>query len=324
MKECFIAKEFTGERLEVVTNANRIIAQLRRDGYMVTLRQVYYQLVAHDLFPDSRKWRWTGAKWVRDENGTKNAEPNYKWLGEVLNDSRLAGLTDWEAIEDRTRNLDSVTVWQSPASIIRAVADQFRIDKWENQPHYVEVWVEKDALLGVIEKPCRTLFVPWFSCRGYTSQSELYVAAKRLADMKDAGREPVVIHLGDHDPSGIDMSRDIADRLAMLARTDIEVRRIALNMDQVRQYNPPPNPAKTTDCRFEKYAAIHGDESWELDALAPQVIDDLITNEVVDHLRDPYEWEKAEVEEDEHRENLALISDHWEEVAKYIERKFKK
>lgn len=323
MKECFIPKEFTGERLEVVTNANRIIAKLRGDGYMVTLRQVYYQLVAHDLFPDSRKWRWTGAKWVRDENGTKNAEPNYKWLGEVLNDSRLAGLTDWDAIEDRTRNLEKVNQWDSPAEIMAAVASQFRIDKWATQPNYVEVWVEKDALVGVLEKPCRSLFVPWFSCRGYTSQSELYVAAQRLARIKEEGRDPVIIHLGDHDPSGIDMSRDITDRLAMLARTDIEVRRIALNMDQVEQYDPPPNPAKQTDCRFQKYAAIHGDESWELDALPPEVIDELITQEVLS-LRDIDLWDEAVVEEEEHRENLRLISDKWEEVAKYIERKFKK
>jgi hypothetical protein len=301
MKEAFRNFNFSAPKLELIEIANKIIAELQGAGYMLTLRQLYYQLVSRGLMA--------------------NKQTEYKRLGDILNDARLAGLTDWSAMEDRTRNLESVNHWDDPSQIIHAVAEQFRIDKWHNQPNRVEVWVEKDALVGVLEKACRELDVAWFSCRGYTSASELYVAGKRLARYKRGGQNPIIIHLGDHDPSGIDMTRDIEARVSELGRTPVEVRRIALNMDQIEQYSPPPNPAKTTDCRYERYAAEHGDESWELDALNPAVIDALITA-TVEGLRDEDLWQEAIEEEERHRETLALASDNWDALAAHIQKKY--
>lgn len=298
MKEAFRTFNFTAGKLETIDIANKIIAELQAAGYMLTLRQLYYQLVSRGLMA--------------------NKQTEYKRLGDILNDARLAGLTDWSAMEDRTRNLESVPHWETPAEIMQSAALSFRIDKWRDQPNRVEVWVEKDALVGVLEKACRALDVAWFSCRGYTSASELYTAGKRLARYKRGGQNPIIIHLGDHDPSGIDMTRDIEARVSELGRTPVEVRRIALNMDQIEQYQPPPNPAKTTDCRYEKYAAEHGDESWELDALNPAVIDALIT-ETVEELRDEELWNEAETEEERHREALQLASENWDDVAKHIQ-----
>lgn len=296
MRECFQSFNFKPDTLAMIKKANSIIQELMAAGYTLTLRQLYYQLVSRDIIA--------------------NKQTEYKRLGSILNDARLAGLIDWDSIEDRTRNLESVGHWSTPEDIINACAQSFRIDKWETQPCRVEVWVEKDALVGVLEKACRKLDVAWFSCRGYTSQSELYGAGKRLAEYISAGQEPVIIHLGDHDPSGIDMTRDIHDRLSMFAEEKIEVRRIALNMDQIERYSPPPNPAKITDSRFEGYQRIHGEESWELDALTPQIIDDLITREVEDFI-DHDKMQEAEEEEAQHRKKLAKLADPtvWKKIA---------
>lgn len=299
MKEQFREFNFRADTLEMIERANAIIKELRDAGYTLTLRQLYYQLVSRDIIA--------------------NRQTEYKRLGSILNDARLAGLTDWSAIEDRTRNLESVAHWESPSEIMSAVAKQYRNDKWESQSHRVEVWVEKDALVGVLEKACRELDVAWFSCRGYTSQSELYVAGKRLAEYEANGQTPVIIHLGDHDPSGIDMTRDITDRVSELGRIEIEVRRIALNMDQIEQYNPPPNPAKITDSRYEGYRRVHGEESWELDALSPQVIDALITETVLE-FRDETLWEEAAEKEEKERNLLEKASEQWTGIARFLNR----
>lgn len=297
MKEQFRNFNFRPDTLAMIDKANAIIKELRDAGYTLTLRQLYYQLVSRDIIA--------------------NKQTEYKRLGSILNDARLAGLTDWSAIEDRTRNLESVAHWDSPSEIMAAVAKQYRNDKWLNQPYRVEVWVEKDALVGVLEKACRELDVAWFSCRGYTSQSELYTAGKRLAGYKRSGQTPLIVHLGDHDPSGIDMTRDITDRVSELGRVQIEVRRIALNMDQIEEYSPPPNPAKATDARYEGYRSIHGEESWELDALSPQVIDALITETVLKY-RDEDIWNEDQEDEERQRALLEEASDKWERVAKFL------
>jgi hypothetical protein len=89
----------------------------------------------------------------------------------------------------------------------------------------------------------------------------------------------IIFHLGDHDPSGIDMSRDISDRLKMF-NASVKVERIALNMKQIKKYNPPPSPAKTTDSRYQNYIDEYGFDSWELDALSPDIIENLITTNI--------------------------------------------
>ena len=98
-----------------------------------------------------------------------------------------------------------------------------------------------------VEKPvAERLRVPYFACRGYVSQSESFAAGVRFADHFRRRQTPIVFHLGDHDPSGIDMTRDNADRLHLFAGQRVEVRRLALNMEQIEEFNPPPNPAKET------------------------------------------------------------------------------
>lgn len=147
-------------------------------------------------------------------------------------------------------------------------------------------WIEKDALTGIIAGVCEQYDVPYFACRGYNSQSEQWAAGMRLKRYKEKGQTPVIFHLGDHDPSGIDMTEDNRKRLSLFAGFDVIVHRLALNYDQVQEYNPPPNPAKATDSRFLGYQSEYGNECWELDALDPQVIVDLVRGaiaEIMEH-----------------------------------------
>lgn len=295
-KITYIQKRFGEKALERIAQVNGIIAEYQAQGFKLTLRQTYYQLVARALIP--------------------NTVQSYKGLGEVVNDGRLAGLIDWDAIEDRTRNLQSGSHWSSPHSIVRACAGQYAVDLWEYQENYVECWIEKEALVGVIEGVCTQMDTPYFACRGYTSQSEMWAAAQRLIGREEAGKRTVIIHLGDHDPSGIDMTRDIQDRLNLFGST-VHVQRIALNFNQVENYSPPPNPAKTTDSRYENYRVLYGEESWELDSLRPPVIVGLI-QDTVDDLIDADAWQEAVARQQLGRDQLGKVSKRWQDVIDFL------
>lgn len=285
-------KKFREDSLAKIAFANEILQDLTSRGYTPTLRQVYYRFVAADRIA--------------------NTQREYDNLGKLLNNARLCGLIDWTHMVDRTRNVQGVAHWEDPSEIIDACASQFRLDKWSDQPWYVEVWVEKDAQVDVIAKACDPLDVKYFSCRGYVSQSEMWAAAQRLLHKIDEGKEVAIIHLGDHDPSGIDMTRDIRDRLSVF-EAGCEVRRIALNMPQIEELQPPPNPAKITDSRARGYIAEFGEESWELDALDPDYTSGLIRKAVAE-FRDDDLYEAREEEEREHRRALNLVLDNWDAV----------
>ena len=288
-KIAYINKNFADRTLVLIEACNRIIGQYRAQGYDLTLRQLYYQLVAR--------------------NTIANKQSEYKRLSSILTDARLAGLVDWKAIVDRMRNLQGVTHWGCPRDIMDAAYRGYALDKWLRQPNRVEVWVEKDALSSVIAKACRPLDVDYFSCRGYVSISEMWRAARRLADYIEVNEQEVTIfHLGDHDPSGMDMTRDIEERLSLLSGHSIWVERIALNQDQIRQYSPPPNPTKLTDARAGGYVAKYGNDSWELDALEPSVIVGVIEDAILP-LRDDQLWDEAVAEQGAHKGVLATHRD---------------
>jgi hypothetical protein len=331
MKIAYESKRFSADTLAAIVQANQILDEYAAAGYDLTLRQLYYQHVARGLIP--------------------NNERSYKRLGSIINDARLAGYIDWDSIVDRTRNVRSTTHWDDPADIIDATARSFKVDLWEQQNSYVEVWIEKDALVGVIEGVSTELDVPYFSCRGYTSQSEMWSAAQRIGKQVQAGKNITILHLGDHDPSGIDMTRDIEDRLSLFIATDyahdlmdktegwdeldksdqdsmikqwisdaldrFEVRRIALNMDQIDQYQPPPNPAKVTDSRAAGYIREYGYESWELDALPPDVLSGLVRTHVEGMIEDPA-WDAAQEREQDGQRLLRQASRRWEEIVESL------
>lgn len=288
---------FRSKSLDLIKLVNEVIDEYKAQGYELTLRQAYYQLVARGYIP--------------------NNERSYKNIGNLINDGRLAGLIDWYAITDRTRYLRGHTHWDEPQEVIASARYSYLLDKWEGQPNYVEVWVEKDALVDIVSKACEPIDTPHFSCRGYTSQSEMWTAAQRFINQKYYREGCYIIHLGDHDPSGIDMTRDIQERLEMFGAS-VEVKRVALTMTQVQTYNPPPNPAKITDSRCDKYIAQYGDESWELDALEPQMLTKLIRDEVT-ALRDDAIYQAIYNREEREKKELEMLENNYKTAVSYLE-----
>jgi len=290
-------KKFRTDTLAVIDNAITIVSDYQAQGFSLTLRQLYYQFVARGLLA--------------------NTEKSYNRLGNIVSDARRAGLIDWDTIEDRTRYLRKLPSWDKPQSILESARDSYHRDLWANQSKRLEVWIEKDALVGVIETVCQENDIPFFSCRGYVSDSEMWSAAIRRIwkHYKDNGQDTLILHLGDHDPSGIDMTRDIENRLDFFTyyRTDLEVRRIALTMEQIEYKNPPPNPAKITDSRYADYASKYGDESWELDALEPQFISDLIRDEI-ELERDEEKWQESFSQQEAERSQIAEVIKKWDEL----------
>lgn len=309
----YVEKRFHQLTLAMIDLTNRIVTEYAAEGYVLTVRQIYYQFVRRGWFPENRRWVKEGKRWVRDPDGSRNAEPNYKWLAGILVDGRMAGLIDWEAIEDRTRNLHRLSTWNTPEAMMQSAAEWYLVPKWDDQPIRVEVWIEKEALSGVFQRICDELEVPFFACRGYPSVSSLWEAAEaRFLKYEDAGQEVVVLHFGDHDPSGIDMTRNLEDQFHTFG-SSVGVERVALNMDQVEKWNPPPDPAKKTDARYKKYAREYGPMCWELDALEPSVLAGLVRDHVLP-LRDEDLWAPLVEEEAFNRTVLEAIRDDWDGV----------
>lgn len=273
---CYVPKNFQPESLKKIQAALSIIADYQRQGLTLTLRQLYYQFVSKDWIP--------------------NTQASYNNLGALISDARLAGLIPWTALEDRGRNLMGLRTYDGPAHAVSTLKDGYRIDMWANQDWRPEVWVEKAALEGVIAGICNQHRVDFFATRGYNSQSEQWRAGRRLAGYIEKGQRPIIFHLGDHDPSGIDMTRDNRDRLSMFAGVPILVQRLALNYPQIEQYRPPPNPTKLTDSRATEYVNQYGEQSWELDALSPTVISNLI-GDAIARIKNSERWEEMVEEE---------------------------
>lgn len=291
MKEAFVTRNFSLQSLETIETVNAILAEYRAQNFRLSLRQLYYQLVSRDYIP--------------------NTQRSYKNLGSLVSNARQAGLIDWEMIEDRGRDTVIPNHWDNPAQIVNAAASQFRIDKWENQDWHIEVMVEKDALSGVLEPVCRDLDIGITANKGYSSSSTMYEIGKRIEEKANQGKDICVLYLGDHDPSGIDMTRDVEERLDLysnLGGGGIEVMRLALNWDQIELWRPPENPAKETDARFESYARKFGESSWELDAVEPVQLARLVQDAVAER-RDDQLWTEAAEKETEMRQWLQTFAD---------------
>lgn len=271
----------------IIELCNNVIVEYQAEGFDLTLRQLYYQLVARGYIENSQK--------------------SYSRLGQIVNRARLGGLMDWESIVDRTRFVSKRNHWEYPHEILHSAWKSYFLDMWKDQQVRPEVWIEKDALSGVISGICNELDTPYFSCRGYVSQSAMWRAALGVRKTLSGGQSALIIHLGDHDPSGIDMTRDIEDRIELLSDyAQFEIDRIALNMDQIEEYQPPPNPAKSTDSRYGLYIDKYGHDSWELDALDPRTIVDLIKRRIEREIDRSY-WNQQKVKLESEKKYLEEV-----------------
>lgn len=274
MKQQYKEFDFRADNLMLISTMDGITEEYMRDGYVLTVRQLYYQLVARDIVP--------------------NTERSYKRITSLVNDARLAGMIDWDSIEDRTREFITRPRWDSGKSILNSCSSQFHMDMWFNQEFRVFVIVEKEALAGVLERVCSEYDVPLLAARGYPSGTVLrsFVEEDVIPEIESSDQHIIILHLGDHDPSGIDMTRDLRQRIELFAgeySNSITLERIALTLDQIEAQSPPPNPAKTTDARFKDYRRKYGNESWELDALTPAYLNNLVKTWIEEYIEKD-EW----------------------------------
>lgn len=265
--------------LDLIGRVNHVLDEARRDNVLMTLRQVYYKFVKNAWF--------------------ENSDASYDQLKNAVGQGRMAGLISWTDIEDKERDLYGVRTYEAPEQLLSGLADQFHLDLWEDQPWRPEVWVEKKGMINVVSDICHQLRVDFFACKGYNSMTEAWKAGQRMAGYIQKGQRPIIFHLGDHDPSGLDMTRDNRERLELFAGVPVSVVRLALNYDQVEELRPPPNPAKQRDARIHDYIAYMEDlgapdprVSWEVDALEPTYIRRLI-QENVERIRDEVLWDQA-------------------------------
>lgn len=349
-------RKWSADKMTVCQHITQTVAAYARQGYRLTLRQLYYQLVAADHIP--------------------NDDVVYKKLSGILDDLRYSGNVDWDAIEDRGR-VPYLPYWASgPADAMDDIIRQYRLDRCEDQDNLIEVWTEKDAISGILKRVTSEFHVRLVVNKGYSSSSAMHGAYRRFAAAINNGKRVKLLYFGDHDPSGLDMIRDIRERLLFflaegkelvwdredadgveqmswsdwwddegtdlndlveegylkadaynrmeraldlgedITEDDESARDLAIKMkylsenwfdvipigltrEQIDEFNPPPNPAKITDPRAKDYVAEHGPISWEVDALRPDVMDQIVRLNIIEHL-DTDKWDAKRATEAEH------------------------
>ncbi len=231
-----------------------IVDYYRSISIRLTNRQLYYQLVGKDLIP--------------------NAHEVYKRICTFLTDLRYAGIIDWSAIEDKSRVPIKHAEWENVSDLIESAVGAYRLPRWQDQDYYVEMYCEKEAGVNVLETISNKYHIYFGFNKGYSSASAMYDLAQRVSIQINGGKRVIILYFGDHDPSGLDMIRDIRDRIKEFVTQgkwpvdpDFEIIPVSLTMEQIEEYNPPANPAKITDPRAKWYIKQFGQVSWELDAI---------------------------------------------------------
>ena len=237
----------------ITENAKRIL-KTYTEG--ITIRQLYYRLVAAGMIGDMS---------------------HYKRVVAAMTTARWKGIVGMDAFIDRERDMFGETQSHEKSleneierakQQIKAWMTSYYSERWSNQPNYVEVWIEKKALQGVFEHPCMTAGVGLAPCKGYPSITFLNEARKRFADAIKSNKNPIILYFGDYDPSGVDIPRSIHKNLQRMG-IDVEVERIALNPEQIKQMKLPGVPSKRTDSRTKNW---NGDSVVELDAVEPRIL----------------------------------------------------
>lgn len=282
---------------QLVPVVNEILTQY---DFPLTVRQIYYRLISdpYNLFENTRS--------------------NYTGFDRILTKAREEEEIDWTKIEDRTRQsiggeeeIDDETpeeFLQDYLYTLESCWRRYDLKMWLSQQNFIEVWVEKDALSSLISQACQKYRVLVFPSRGYSSFTKVKEGIRRLyknteiiskdIDNPITNKPTFVLHLADHDPSGLGMTQDLKNRFAKYDAEFIRVERIGLNIEQVRQFNLRPNPVKRADSRSAEYVQTFGTECWELDALPPDELQKLIVTEIENYI-DWGAWEatKKEIEE---------------------------
>lgn len=284
---------------EMMIEVGRLI--LQGSDEPMTLRQLYYRFVANDL--------------------VENKQSQYQYLSESMKEARIDGRIPWDALEDRTRATDAGDhTYLDPTKRVdrnlewfENTAERHYYPRWHGQDVYLEVWVEKEALAGIFGAICEELKVTTYPCRGYSSVTMLKDAAERFRKAVESGRDPLILYFGDFDPTGQDIERNVRETIRDTFDVPIDVERIALNREQIDAHELPPQPAKSSDARYDTFVEEHGDMAVELDALPPDTLKELVRDAVNerfdrDHFEDNVKPKQTE-EREQIRERIGGILD---------------
>jgi hypothetical protein len=263
---------------EILRQVQEILEEYKGRGAL-TLRQIYYLLVSKKVIP--------------------NTLSSYKRLSRILSNARKDGIISFDAIVDRTRIPIKEPSWNGLGSFIKAVKKKYRKSKWKGQEMYVEVWLEKDALRGMIE-PITSLYDLYLVVgRGYPSLSSLYEAEKRF---KEANKPVQILYLGDFDPSGENIPQTIKRNLTKYFKIDrkkLHIRKVALTLRDIKKYRLPSAPTKRKDSRSKKFVQKYGELCVELDALPPKILEEKLKKSIERYLNSQKFQKRLKMEKQE-------------------------
>lgn len=338
-----------GNKEEIINAIISIAKEYDRGGYILTLRQLYYQLVSRDIVP--------------------NHDKVYAKISSIKDDVVYNGLVDWNVFEDRGRVPSIAYFEDSIEGALERTSKWYELDKQLEQKNHVEVWTEKDAISSILKRVTDKYTIRLVVNKGYTSSTAVYGAYTRFVECIKEGKKVVILYFGDHDPSGLDMIRDIKERLTFmfvngsqldeiveewwekeeksyydfmhlegfenigeLFQSDLDnsdlmrlfergqkalflaendffnVVPVGLTMEQIKQYKPPHNPAKITDPRAKKYVEKYGAVSWEVDALSPPIMTEIVNNAILENIDIDILNNIKEREKEEKQKIIALIN----------------
>lgn len=285
--------EFT--RDWIIENSIDVLSQY--ENGILTIRALHYQLVSR---------------------GMTNTLQHYKRVVAAMEVARWDGRVDFEAFSDRDRAMCGTT--KATETVLEDKQDEakrqvglwmrsYGKNRWENQPYYPEILIEKKALEGVFAKPCAKWDVAVGACKGYPSLTFLYELSERLRDAQSEGKKPIILYFGDYDPSGEDIPRSIGENLQKFGVYDVEIRRVALMEQQVIEWKLPPAPAKETDSRTANWDGLG---QVELDAVKPEKLISML-NDAVNEIFDQDLYDELITQENEERELFQA------ELKRYVE-----
>jgi len=250
---------------ETIPIVNEIISQY---DIKLTVRQIYYRLISdpYVLF--------------------QNTKSRYTQFDKMLVVARERGEVDYTSIEDRTREaLGGDYGFDNPQDFLTKEIEylkncwqDYKMEIWTNQDCKLEIWVEKDALANLINQVAEGFRVVVFPSRGYSSFTKVMECLERLEEYSD--KERIILHLTDHDPSGFDMTRDLEERLSAYGGDTIQIKKIGLTYEQIKKFNLKANPTKKKDTRAIEYIKQFGSDCWELDALPPLELQNLVVESI--------------------------------------------
>ncbi len=275
---------------ELVERAERILSAEQP----MTIRQLFYRLVSVQAL--------------------ENSVPEYKKLSRVMTDARESGQVPFEWIVDRSRPTYAPTVFDNLKDGLMALRNCYRKDYWQDQPAHVEVWTEKDAIIGSIEPVTDELGVTVRVSRGFTSTTRVH----EIASVFSGVFKPIsVFYLGDHDPSGRAIELDLYERISSYG-PDFQMERLAIREKDIDDFNLPPLRIKTSDTRAVAFRREFGNRCVELDALPPEELRSRVRQAIEKNIEEEA-WGRALAIEKAEQESIASIVGRWNDPRRQTE-----